>query len=724
MSSLKKRLLRRQLQRNCYELSWICAEKIKSDPSNPFAPRRTQIIMFATSGFMKLIIAEKPQMGRDIAQALADMLGVSIRADSARMCQMVGDYAVIGAQGHLFRLVDAEEYGPQFAFPWRLDALPVMPETFRLEPNCEMKNGKKVNSSYTESIKKRLTAIKSLIKEASEVIHAGDPDREGQLIIDDILRQFSFKGPVKRLWLHAQTREGIEKAFRSMKSNDEYETLGVAAVARRESDWVIGINATRGYSAVWWKRGHKGILNIGRVVTPVVGMVVQREKDIEAFVPIEHYSLIATVQFDDPDPFIGELVLGVHEGDPRFDPTGKMLLEKSLAERVLRKCTGKQGRVILAEKTPSAEAPPLLFSLTELQKMAARLGYSPDQVLEAAQALYEKHKLTSYPRTECQYAPESEHKNAAAVFKVIENNFAGQFPIPTGCDISKQSKAWDDKKLGEHYAIIPLSSSCPVSSLSKPEADIYRLVCRQYLAQFMDAYRYMQSNIEVEIEGSKFRATGRTPVSVGWRELFGGPPKKVDSNGNVVGQAVLPNVALDDIGDVTNVKLKTSKTEHPKRFNAITLLEAMEKAYLFVTDPRVKAELKTAGGIGTAATRAATIQKTVTTNLVFEDKSNKIISYRPTPKSYVYIDSLPDVLTKPDLTAWFEGKLEALKDGSLAYEKYKQVLNKLVDHTLESAKNGAAYKSMPGPSELPEPPKAKAPRKRAAAPRKRKAKAA
>lgn len=671
---------------------------------------------------MNLIIAEKPQMGRDIAQALADMLGVGVRADSARMCQWVGDYAIIGAQGHLFRLVDAEEYGTQFAFPWRLESLPVLPDRFLLEPNFEKSKGKTVNSNLTQSIKKRLTAIKSLIEEATEVVHAGDPDREGQLICDDILRQFGFNGPVKRLWLHAQTRDGIEKAFRSMKSNDDYATLGIAAVARRESDWAIGINATRAYSAVWWKRGHKGLLNIGRVVTPVVGMVVQREKDIAAFVPIEHYSLIATVQFDDPDPFIGELVMGVHEGDPRFDPSGKLLLDKSIAERVQRKCSGKTGRVILAEKKPSLEAPPLLFSLTELQKMAARQGYSPDQVLAAAQALYEKHKLISYPRTECQYAPESEHGLAPKVFKAIEANFAGQFAVPAGCDTNRQSKAWDDKKLAEHYAIIPQPSSCPVGNLDKCECDVYRLICRQYLAQFMEDYKYMQSTIEVEIEGSRFRATGRTPIFLGWRELFGGPPKKVDSNGNVVGQAVLPNVNVDDLGDVVGVDLKTSKTEPPKRFTAITLLEAMEKAYLFVTDPKVKAKLKSVEGIGTAATRAGIISKAVSADLILQDTSNRIIAYRPTPKAYGYIMSLPSVLTKPDLTAWFEGKLESLKEGSLNYSDYKLVLNKLVAHTLESAVSGTAYQCMPGPSDLPQPAKPTRGRS-AAAPRRKRTKA-
>ncbi|OLP04643.1 DNA topoisomerase [Rhodoferax antarcticus] len=652
---------------------------------------------------MKLIIAEKPAMGRDIAQALSGMLGQPIRADSARMCQWVGDYAIVGAQGHLFRLVDAEHYGDQFAFPWKLNTLPVLPAQFLLEPAYEKLNGKVVNSSLTQSIKRRLVAIKSLIADAHEVCHAGDPDREGQAIIDDILREFNFTGPVKRLWLHAQTNDGIIEAFKSMKDNQNYATLGLAAVARRESDWAIGINATRGYSTVWWKRGHKGLLNIGRVVTPLVGMVVQRENDITSFVPIEHYSLIATVDFGKQEPFVGEWQLGVHEGDPRFDARGKLLLDRAKAEQVQRKCTGKQARVILAEKKPLSESPPLLFSLVELQKAAARMGYSPDEVLAAAQALYEKHKLTSYPRTECQYAPESELKVADAVINAIKSNFGGQFVIPQECDTSKRSSAWDDKKLGDHFAIIPLVSSCPVGNLSRCELDVYRLVCRQYLAQFLEPYKYMQSAIEVEIDSHRFRATGRTPVSLGWRVLFGGAQKKFDSTGKVINQAVLPNIQVNDFGDVVKMDLKCAKTEPPKRFTAITLLEAMEKAYLFVTDPKVRAKLKDVEGIGTAATRSGIISKAVSTALIVEDKSNKIISYRPTPKAFGYILSLPNVLTKPDLTAWFEGKLESIKNGSLEYSRYREVLTKLVSHVLESAVSGQAYNSMPGPSDLPQP---------------------
>lgn len=240
-------------------------------------------------------------MGRDIADALSHMSGQCILSDG--LCQHVGEYTVIGAQGHLFCLAAPEAYGQDFDFPWRLEPLPVLPATFRLEPNFQKEKGRVVNSSLTQSIRARLAKIKDLMAQARAVVHAGDPDREGQLIVDDLLRQFNFKGPVRRLWLHAQTLEGIQQAWRKMVDNTQYASLGLAAVARRESDWVIGMNATRAYSALWWKKGHKGILNIGRVVTPLVGMVVQREKDKRAAhsIAFEEISLSSSQGVDGDD---------------------------------------------------------------------------------------------------------------------------------------------------------------------------------------------------------------------------------------------------------------------------------------------------------------------------------------------------------------------------------------------------------------------------------------
>lgn len=652
-----------------------------------------------------LIIAEKPAMGRDIAEALGLMHGKSVSKDG--LAQRVGKYTVIGAQGHLYTLAEADAYGAQFNYPWKIEPLPVIPEAFKWEVNVEKKLGKVVNSDLTQSIKARVSKIKELIAHADEVIHAGDPDREGQLIIDNVLREMRFKGPVQRLWLHAQTSDGIQEALKKMKSNSAYKNLGIAAIARSESDWAIGINATRAYSALWWEKGHKGILNIGRVMTPVIGMIVQRENDINAFVPTNHYTLKAKVKITGKTPFTASWVKPVGEGKPEFDPSGKLIISKDYVQNIANQCQGKQAKIITSEKTPKRESAPLLYSLTALQKSAAKMGYSPDDVLKAAQSLYEKHKLTSYPRTECNYAPESEHSKAPKVIEAIIRNCAGEFDIPKGYNPAQKSKAWDDKKLAEHYAIIPLATNVSLSNLSPIEKAVYRLISFAYLGQFFPDHEYIATTIVADVQGEKFKATGVSPTKDGWKILY-----KDGSSAKAKGddeEENLPNVNVGETGENTEIELKAQKTEPPKRFTAITLLEAMEKAYLFVTDPKVKATLKEVEGLGTAATRAAVIAKIVASNFAVEEKAGKVISYAPTAKSFSYIKCVPSSLAKPDLTAWFEGKLEELSQGTLSYEKYRILLGKLVDNAILSAKDGSARANIPKLSDMPPEPYTKKP---------------
>ena len=645
-----------------------------------------------------LVIAEKPSMARDIAAALAYMTGHPVRKSSkCELALEVGSVSVIGAQGHLFALSAPEHYGAQFAFPWRVDPLPVLPDVFEIEPNFVKQYDKVVDNDLTRSIRRRLSQIKTLISDASQVVHAGDPDREGQLIIDDVLRSFGFSGPVARLWLNAQTREGIEEAWQKMKDNATYANLGVAAVARRESDWAIGMNATRAYSALWWKKGNKGVLNVGRVVTPVVGMIVQRENEIRDFTALKHYTVKSDLVFGQATAFCANWVKPTGTEQEGFDASGKLLLDRARAETVRKKCHGQSAQIITAEKKHKSDPQPLLFSLTELQKMAAKMGFSPDETLTTAQALYEKHKLTSYPRTECQYAPESEQAKAASVLRAIENNFAGVWQPPV-VDATVKSRVWNDAKLGEHFAIIPLATHLGVGALSATEKAVYRLICRQYVAQFMPAHEYEATVLVIEVAGEHFRATGRVPLIEGWRALFGGNAavKSTDEDD----QANLPNLSARQNGLCDKATLVTTDTTPPKRFTAITLLDAMEKAHQFVTDPQIKAKLKSVEGIGTAATRASVITKIVKSGFAEEGRVGKVICYIPTPKAFQYIKCVPSVLAKPDLTAWFEGKLEELVSGSLDYARYRILLGRLVEHTLVDAKSGAALANMPSSEEV------------------------
>lgn len=645
-----------------------------------------------------LVIAEKPQMARDIAAALAAMTGEKVSRNAmCDLCLQVGSISVIGAQGHLFSLASAEQYGPQFAFPWRVEPLPVLPDVFEIEPNFVKVHDKVVNNDLTKSIRKRLAQIETLIKTAPRVVHAGDPDREGQLIIDDILRRFAFTGPVGRLWLHAQTRDGIEDAWRTMKDNATYCNLGVAAIARRESDWAIGINATRAYTAIWWRKGNKGVLNVGRVVTPVIGMIVERENQIRDFKPFKHYTIKADLAFGNIPTFSANWIKPTGEPGDGFDATGKLLLDRAKVDAIRKKCDGRPARVVSADKNKKTEPQPLLLSLTELQKMAAKMGFSPDDTLAAAQKLYDEHKLTSYPRTDCQYAPESERVKAGEVFKAIQNNFAGTWQ-PPAIDQTIQSRAWDDAKLGDHYAIIPLDTRRGIDELKPIEKTIYRLICRQYLAQFLPVHEYEATVLVFEVESEQFRTTGRIPLVEGWRALYGG--NAASKNNDPDAQDNLPNVSAGQAGQCVKTVLVESQSEAPKRFTAISLLDAMEKAHLFVSDPKVKAKLKQVEGIGTAATRAAVIAKIVKAGFAEEGRVGKVISYAPTAKAFQYIQCVPGVLAKPDLTAWFEGKLEELVSGSLDYARYRVLLGKLVEHTLLDAKSGLAMKNMPAASDV------------------------
>lgn len=641
-----------------------------------------------------LVIAEKPAMGRDIANAISQSTGNPVQP--AGLGQRVGDVVVVGALGHLLELAEPEHYDQQFEFPWRLEVLPCLPDRLEWAPRANKGKGKG-RATPDSGVIDRLKYISEALKRADLVVHAGDPDREGQLIVDNILRRFSWKGPTKRLWLHAQTDQGIRDAWRKMQSNEDYRLLGLAALCRAEADWGVGINGTRAYSTLWWKRGHKGILALGRVMTPVIGLIVQRENEIRNFVPIDHFGIVATINVQGKGAFQATWQRPKDaEGRPEFDPSGQLLLSREYAQAVARSCSGKTSTLQVTRQR-KADGPPLLFSLTELQKAAARMGYSPDAVLQAAQALYETHKLTSYPRTDCQYAPTDQWPKAAKTIEAVCANLgAGQpFKFNTPLDPSQKSAAWDDAKLKEHFAIIPLPAHKSIRELPKRDADIYALIVRQYVAQFAPNHEYWSTSIVAPIGEHSFKATGKAVINEGWRSLFGSNDDEKEVK--------LPQIEDGEAGLASPVEVKAKKTEPPKRFTPVTLLDAMEKAWQFVTDPNIKKHLKEVEGLGTSATRAPLIAKIIQNEFVIESKSGKMTSYVPTPKAEVYIKCVPPKLAVPDLTSYFEGLLDSIKDGQLSYSDFRAKLQMLVQKTvLEAARDGSAFAAMPSPEQMPQ----------------------
>lgn len=629
-----------------------------------------------------VIVAEKPNMGKDIANALSVKLGKPVTGGG--LVQYVGNYAVTAAVGHLFELQAPDAYGPEFAFPWKVEALPVQPDDFIWELKRIKESGKAAGPT-DPGIQARYNNIVALLKNAESCVNAGDPDREGQLIVDLILRDAGWTGPTERLWLNAQTEDGIIDAFGKMKNNNEYENLFKAGEARAQSDWSIGMNGTRAYSNLWWRKGHKGVVNVGRVVTPVVGMIVTRENEIKNFIPTDHYSLMANVTISGKTDFNAAWVRPA--STPGMDASGKMLIDIKVAKAVLARCNKKPAVISSVTKTPKKERPPLLLCLSDLTKIAARLSYSASDVLAAAQELYDKYKLTSYPRTDCRYAPESMFAKARDVLNIIKGNYGSSWAFKHDVVVGRQSAAFNDAKLEEHFAIIPMGTKCDIGLLPQRERDIYHIIVRHYIAQFCSDYESLSTVILVGVEGETFKATGSIPTNEGWRSLFGGGAAAAKNPNDDSIQDNLPNVSIGDKGIADPVTLTKKKTQPPKRFNAITLLEAMENPGQFVTDPEIKKRLKVVSGIGTPATRANVMAKIVSAGFVIEEMVGKLISYVPMPKAFIMVASVPAMITKPDLTAYFESKIEGVLTGEIDVPEFREIMRKMVCALIAPAKD-------------------------------------
>jgi len=628
-----------------------------------------------------LIIAEKKQLAIDIANTLGKPI------DHGSFFELP-NYDVVPAQGHLLSQAQAEDYDPKYK-KWRLEDLPINPPVFKMVIKRDKQTGE--TNRYA---KNQLTVMKRLMANASQVINAGDPDREGQIIVDEILTFLGCKLPTKRLWLHKQTTEGIRDGMANLKDNRQYEGLSKAAKCRAEADWLVGINNTRGYTVAWQSRGHEGVFNVGRVKTPVIGLVVQREIDIENFKPQTYFVIKATIKTLKGN-FDAKWIRGERHKEG-FDSEGR-LLDGKIAQSIVDNTIMQMGIIEEAKRERVKVSPPLLFSLGDLQKLAYGFGLSPDRTLEIAQSLYDTHKLTSYPRTSCAYAPESEWKRASTVISALKENFGDQWDFAGRPEASIKSPAWNDKKLGAHYAIIPLETRRPVANLSKDEQLVYRLIVRQYIAQFHPDYEYDATKLVALVNGERFGAYGQVPGALGWHQIIPLSKANKDDSAN----APLPSVNKGEQCRSNPVVAETAKTKPPPRYNGGTLLDAMEEAWKLVSDPKIKATIKQVEGIGTDATRSNIIKECLDGGFFVETKIDRSNVYIPTQKGRIYMKAVDPDLTKVDLTAYVEGQLEQIKDGKLEVSKFRELLERFMNRILVKVKDGTVAASMPSPDQVP-----------------------
>lgn len=616
----------------------------------------------------RCFIAEKPSMAGDLAQ----VLGVVKRHPTHYECKN-GD-VVTWCFGHLLEQAKPEAYDERIK-EWALAYLPVIPPTGAWKKFLKPDAG----------IKKQFNAITSLVKECDVVVNAGDPDREGNLLVDEVLEKIGNKKSTLRLWLHALNESDIKKALAAMKPNSSYAGHTAAAEARSRADWLIGMNFTCGFTVGWQSKGNAGTIHIGRVQTPTLWLVVERDREIENFKPVDYF--VAKFDFIHKNGTFA-VTWQVKPDSPGVDADGR-LLDRSVAEALVAKLHQAQGRVSKVKSEHHRKSPPLPFSLADIQKAANNIyGYSPDKVLGLCQALYETHKLTSYPRTDCGYLPEAQFAEAPDVISAVKGTMGNQFDCPCQLDMSYRSPAWNDSKVTAHHGIIPTAKAGNFAALSQDEQNIYRLVVRNYLAQFAPLYVYESTSITVEAESEEFVANGKVNKQLGWRLLFGAD--ETDEK-----ELPLPAVAQHDPGVLSTGRVVANVTKPPARFNGGSLIEAMENAHRFIADERIRKNLKKCEGLGTPATRAGIVKNLVDRGYIETLGKGKKAYYQSSEKGRNLIDSLPDVIRRPDLTAYFEDLLSQIEEGGVTLEDFTAKQARFVTTILNEIKSGEALANMP-----------------------------
>ena len=565
---------------------------------------------------MKLYIAEKPSMARELAACLKNpQKGNGFIETSGGI--------VTWLFGHVLEQAEPEAYDPKYK-SWRAEDLPIVPKTWKLE----------INPSTVQQFQ----IVKTLIDKADEIIHAGDPDREGQLLVDEVLDFVGNTKPVKRILLNALDETSILRANENLRDNSEFFNLKQSALARSRADWLIGMNLSRAYTLAARRLGHDNlVLPIGRVKTPTLSLVVRREREIEKFKPVEFYKIFA--QFSHLGGLFwaqlkpSERILSF----PAFDSEGR-LIDKEFAEDYLRKFNAHQskrdGKISECKKTERTESQPLPFSLSRLQVTAGKaFGYTPQQVLDAAQNLYEK-KLTSYPRSDCEYLPTSQIKDAPLILKNLSGVSNERLKnLAAHADSTIKSCVWNDKKISAHHAIIPTRKPLTVQ-LSPIELNVYILIAANYAVQFYPPHIYDETYVEVLYRNEIFTARSKSVKQIGWREFYRAPKTKAEDEVETLPSPIEKN----DLIFYRQSELKECVTTPPKRFTSSSLVQGMKDIHKYVKNPDAKKQLKDVYGIGTEATRAAIIEDLTKRGFLKVVKK----TLQPTDKAYLLVDALPD----------------------------------------------------------------------------------
>lgn len=615
---------------------------------------------------MRLFIAEKPSF----AKAIAAELGVTGKGDGFIEC---GADKITWCFGHMLEQAEPDVYtsddvplaknGKKI---WRTDDLPIIPEVWVTQPK--------------EDAEKQLKIINKLMKDASVIVNAGDADREGQLLVDEVLEHFDNAKPVQRLWIKAQDSVSMQRGLASMKDNAEYQGFGAAAQARGRADWLIGMNLSRAYTLRAQRGGSIALLTVGRVQTPTLSLVVTRDREIEAFKPVAYHTIKAAFKHED-SVFLA--VWRAKEDQAGLDSEGR-LIDTDIANKLAESISGQAGCIVEYKQEPKKLSHPKAYSLSDITLQASnKFGYGATDVLEVCQSLYES-KLTSYPRTDCAFLPESQHADAPRILEAIKIVNPDLFGLVDGANASIKSKTWDDSKITAHHGIIPTMHQGSVAGLSEKERNIYGLVVRAYLAQFYPLHEYLSTTVDIDISDERFVTSGRTITRNGWRDVYVEIDDENDGDETNENQTLPPMKKGDDVVCLKATR-QDSKTKPPSRFTEGTLGKAMENIHKFVTDPAHKKILRDGDGIGTPATRSSIISELKRREFL-EVKGKQIIS---TTIGRSMLDALPEAVKSPVLTALYERVFLDIEKDASGLDSFVKKQEKFVTDQVTKANDGS-----------------------------------
>ena len=607
---------------------------------------------------MRLFIAEKPSLARAIADVLPKPQS---RGDGFIKCGE-NDY-VTWCVGHLLEQAEPEAYNPIFK-QWRLEHLPIIPDKWQLIPR--------------KDVAKQLKTVEKLIHQADELVNAGDPDREGQLLVDEVFSYANLsvekRDQIKRCLISDLNPSAVEKAVQKLQPNRNFIPLATSALARARADWLYGINMTRAYTIRGRQAGYHGVLSVGRVQTPVLGLIVRRDFEIEHFQPKDFFEVVAHIQNEKTTENSTALFTFTALWQPSkacedYQDEDGRVLSQSLAENVVKRITQQPAEVMEYSDKREKETAPLPYSLSALQIDAAkRFGLSAQEVLDICQRLYETHKLITYPRSDCRYLPEEHFAERMAVLNAISTHAPTYRTLPDILNMEQRNRCWNDKKVEAHHAIIPTSKNRTVN-LTQQELNIYTLIARQYLMQFCPDAEYRKSKITLNIAGGSFIAQARNLQTAGWKTLWG-----KEDNDEEQQEAPLPVVKKGQILFCSKGEIINKKTQPPKPFTDATLLSAMTGIARFVQDKELKKILRETDGLGTEATRAGIIELLFKRGFLYKKGKN----IHSSEAGRILIQALPDIATQPDMTAHWESQLTGISQKQTSYQQFMETLTQML----------------------------------------------